>query len=132
MKTQKKKIMTPFAIKCPVCNGIGEVKAHLYKDDSSDINMTYVTCHACKGHGYIIRDGAELIIYQPDLMVKEKKNKTIAEIFIPTGMDINGCNNCIYACSTLINNHTQHFCSLKSCDFPTSYICSDWSNKTND
>lgn len=132
MKTQKKKIMTPFAIKCPVCNGIGEVKAHLYKDDSSDINMTYVTCHACKGHGYIIRDGAELVIYQPDLMVKEKKNETIAEISIPTGMDINGCNNCIYACSTLINNHTQHFCSLKSCDFPTSYICSDWSNKTND
>ena len=65
-------------------------------------------------------------------MVKEKKNETIAEISIPTGMDINGCNNCIYACSTLINNHTQHFCSLKSCDFPTSYICSDWSDKTND
>lgn len=131
MKTQKKKIMTPFAIKCPVCNGIGEVKAHLYKDDSSDINMTYVTCHACKGHGYIIRDGAELIIYS-DLMVKEKKNETIAEISIPTGMDINGCNNCIYACPTLTNNPIQYFCFLNSRDFPTSYICSDWSGKTND
>lgn len=60
---EKEKIITPFAIKCPVCNGRGEVRAHLYKDDSSDINMTYVTCHACKGHGYIIRDGAELVIY---------------------------------------------------------------------
>ena len=134
MRTQKKKkkITKPFAIKCPVCNGRGEVKAHLYKDDSFGIDMTYVTCHACKGHGYIIRYGAELIIYYPDLVVKEKKNETIAEISIPTGMDINSCNNCIYACSTLTNNPTQHFCFLKSCDFPTSYICSDWSGKTND
>lgn len=131
MKTRKKKIMTPFAIKCPVCNGIGEVKAHLYKDDSSDINMTYVTCRACKGHGYIIRDGAELIIYS-DLMAKEKKNETIAEISIPTATDINNCNNCIYASPTLAHNPTQRFCLLKSCDFPTSYICSDWSDKTND
>lgn len=65
-------------------------------------------------------------------MVKEKKNEIIAEISIPTAMDINSCNNCIYACSTLTNNPTQHFCFLKSRDFPTSYICSDWSNKTND
>ena len=65
MKTQKKKkkIIKPFAIKCPVCNGRGEVKVHLYEDDSFGIDMTYVTCHACKGHGYIIRYGAELIIY---------------------------------------------------------------------
>lgn len=47
MKTQKKKIITPFAIKCPVCNGRGKVKAHLYKDDSFGIDMTYVTCRAC-------------------------------------------------------------------------------------
>lgn len=65
MKNQKKKkkITTPFAIKCPVCNGRGEVRAYLYGDDPLGIDMTYVTCHACKGHGYIIRDGAELIIY---------------------------------------------------------------------
>lgn len=129
MKTQKKKIIKPFAIKCPVCNGRGEVKSHLYEDDSFDIDMTYVTCRACKGHGYIIHYGAELIIYQPDLMVKEKKNKTIAEISIPTATDINSCNNCTYASPTLTHNPTQRFCLLKSRDFPTSYICSDWSGK---
>ena len=129
MKTQKKKIMTPFAIKCPVCNGRGEVRADLYEDDPLGTDMTYVTCRACKGHGYIIHYGAELIIYQPDSMVKEKKNKTIAEISIPTATDINSCNNCTYASPTLTHNPTQRFCLLKSRDFPTSYICSDWSGK---
>lgn len=132
MKTQKKKIIKPFAIKCPVCNGRGEVRAHLYKDDPLSIDMTYATCRACKGHGYIVHYGAELTIYPSNLTVKENKNKTIAEISIPTATDINSCNNCIYACPTLINNPTQRFCFLKSRDFPASYICSDWSGKTND
>ena len=75
MKTQKKKkkITKPFAIKCPVCNGRGEVKAHLYKDDSFDIDMTYVTCRACKGHGYIIHYGAEFTESQPNITTKVKK-----------------------------------------------------------
>lgn len=134
MKTQKKKkkIITPFAIKCPVCNGRGEVRAYPYEDDSFGIDMTYVTCRACKGHGYIIRYGVELIIYQPDSMVKEKKNETIAEISIPTATDINSCNNCIYAAPTLNNNPTERFCLLKSRHFPACYFCSDWSGKTND
>ena len=68
-------------------------------------------------------------------MVKEKKNETIAEISIPTAMDINSCNSCnscIYAAPTLTYNPTERFCLLKSRHFPAYYFCSDWSNKTND
>lgn len=131
MKTQKKKIIKPFAIKCPVCNGRGEVRAHLYEDDPLGIDMTYVTCRACKGHGYVVHYGAELTIYPSNLMVKEKKNETIAEITIPTITD-NNCNNCIYASPSLNNTPTLRFCLLKSQNLPAHYTCSDWSGKTND
>lgn len=134
MKTQKKKkkITKPFAIKCPVCNGRGEVKAHLYKDDSFDIDMTYVTCRACKGHGYIIHYGAEFTESQPNITTKVKKEKQEIPIWSTTATYIRDCNNCIYAAPTLNNNPTERFCLLKSRHFPACYFCSDWGNKIND
>lgn len=133
MKTQKKKKKTikPFALKCPVCNGKGEVRVHLFLDDPLD-NMTTIPCHACKGRGYIVHYGAELTIYPSNLTINKKKNKTIAEISIPTATDINDCNNCIYACPTLNSHPSSRYCLLKHKEFPAIYICSDWSCKTND
>lgn len=134
MKTQKKKKKTikPFALKCPVCNGRGEVRAHLYQDDPLGIDMTYVRCRSCKGNGYIVCYGAEATESQPNTATKEKKNKTIAEISIPTTTDINDCNNCVYACPSLNSHPSSRFCLLKHKEFPAIYICSDWSCKTND
>ena len=131
MKTQKKKkTIKPFALKCPVCNGRGEVRAHLYQDDPLGINMTYVTCRSCKGNGYIVCYGAELTESQPNIAIKEKKNKDSA--WSITSTQVNNCNNCVYVCPTLNSNPSSCFCLLKHKEFPAIYICSDWSCKTND
>ena len=131
IQKKKKKIIKPFALKCPVCNGRGEVRACLYEDDPLSINMTYVSCRSCKGNGYIVHYGAELTIYPSNLTTNKKKNKTIAEISIPTA-NINNCNNCVYACPTLNSHPSSRYCLLKHQEFPAIYICSDWSCKTND
>ena len=125
MKTQKKKkkIIKPFALKCPVCNGRGEVRAHLYQDDPLGIDMTYVCCRSCKGNGYIIFYGAEFTESQPRITTKEKEK-------IPTWFAT--CNNCAYATSTISNNPALRHCLLKSCQFPANNFCSDWSYKPND
>lgn len=130
MKTQKKKkkIIKPFALKCPVCNGRGEVRACLYEDDPLSINMTYVRCRSCKGNGYIIFNGVEFTESQPNIATKEKKNKDSA--WSMTSTQVNNCNNCIYACPTLNSHPSSRYCLLKHKDFPAIYICSDWSCKT--
>lgn len=132
MKIQKKKKKTikPFALKCPVCNGRGEVRAHLYQDDPLGIDMTYVRCRSCKGNGYIVCYGAEATESQPNIATKEKKNKD--SVWSITSTQVNNCNNCIYACPTLNSHPSSRYCLLKHKEFPAIYICSDWSCKTND
>lgn len=131
MKTQKKKKKTikPFALKCPVCNGRGEVRAHLYQDDPLGIDMTYVTCRSCKGNGYVVFYGAEFTESQPNIATKEKKNKD--SVWSMTSAQVNNCSNCAYATPTISNNPTLRHCLLKSRQFPAHYICSDWSYNSN-
>lgn len=130
MKTQKKKkIIKPFALKCPVCNGRGEVRAHLYQDDPLGIDMTYVTCRACKGNGFIVVYTAEVTESQPSITTKAKPD---TPTWSTTAAQTNNCSNCAYACPTLSNNPTLRHCLLKSRQFPASYICKDWSYKPND
>ena len=132
MKTQKKKKNTikPFALKCPICNGRGEIRAHLYQDDPLGIDMTYVTCRSCKGNGYIIFNSVEFTESQPNIAAKEKKNKDSVQSMIST--QVNNCSNCVYATLTASNNPAMRHCHLKSHQFPAHYICSDWSCKTYD
>lgn len=134
MKTQKKKkIIKPFALKCPVCNGRGEVHASLYQNDPLSIDMTYVTCRACKGNGYIVCYGAESTESQPRITTKTKA-KEEDSTWSTTAVQSNGCtcNSCAYACPTLNNNPTLRYCLLRSRTFPASYFCKDWSKKFND
>lgn len=130
MKIQKNKIIKPFAIKCPVCNGRGEVRAHLYKDDPLNIDMTYVRCRSCKGNGYVVFYGAEFTESQPNIAIKVKKDEMPTQSI--TSAQVNNCNNCAYATPTISNNPTLRHCHLKSRQFPAHYICPDWSYKNND
>lgn len=136
MKIQKKKkIIKPFALKCPVCNGRGEVRAHLYQDDPLGIDMTYVTCRSCKGNGFIVIYTAEVTESQPSITTKTKTKEDSfwsTTATTTTATQINSCSNCIYACPTLSNNPTMRHCFLRSRQYPASYFCKDWSYKSND
>lgn len=133
MKTQKKKkIIKPFAIKCPVCNGRGEVRAQLYQDDPLGIDMTYVTCRSCKGNGYIVCYGAESTESQSNIATKAKEIKEEKSTWSTDTFCVNNCSNCIYGCPTLPDNPNQRYCLLKSRQFAASDFCSYWSYKSND
>lgn len=132
IQKKKKKIIKPFALKCPVCNGRGEVRACLYEDDPLGINMTYVRCRSCKGNGYIVFYGAEATESQPNIATKAKETKEEKSTWSADTFCVNNCSNCIYGCPTLPDSPNQCYCLLKSRQFAKSDYCSYWSYKSND